>query len=425
MSTRQISVQVLAMGSRGDVQPFVALATGLAAAGLDVGITVPQDLAPMAAAHGLRTSTFPVDVRQASGEGTGLEWQAEGSRGLLQEGKLLGALLAELSGPIADGVLASGDAELVISGAMTYEAASVATRARGQRHIVGMLAPTTPGRRGSSTVYAPLPGATSGLNKVASMAMAAGAYSVFRQTSEPVREHLGVPGGSFRDYLRTAYSTPAMLACSPAIVPPDPAWGPQLRPTGYWTLPTDDAWTPPAELVEFLGAGEPPVYLGFGSMMSRDPRTTTSIMLRALERSGRRGLVHSGWTGLASGDLPDTVATVDDVPHEWLFPRVAAVVHHGGAGTTAAAARAGVPQLVVPHVADQPYWGRRVAQLGIGPDPIKRHALDVDNLVGGIRRMTTDPSVRTLAADLGEIVRREDGVAAAVDLVTDYLGFTR
>lgn len=413
------------MGSRGDVQPFVALSVALASAGFDVGITVPQDLAPAAAARGLRTSTFPIDVRQASGEGTGLEWQAEGSRGLRQEGKLLGALLADLAEPISEGVLASGDVDLVISGAMTYEAASVATGARRQRHIVGMLAPTTPGRRGSSTVYSVLPGADSALNKAGSLAMAAGAYSVFRQTADPVRAQLGLPAENFRDYLRTAYATPAMLACSPAVVPPDPAWGPQLRPTGYWTLPVEDAWSPPDELLEFLEAGEPPVYLGFGSMMSRDPQATTRIMLDALARTGRRGLVHSGWTGLAAADLPETVAIVDEVPHEWLFPRVAAVVHHGGAGTTAAAVRAGVPQLVVPHVADQPYWGRRVAQLGIGPEPIKRHNLDVDNLTAGIRRMTTDPSVRTLAADLGEIVRREDGIATAVEMVSGYLEVTR
>ncbi|TQL49488.1 glycosyltransferase [Ornithinicoccus hortensis] len=422
MNRRSPSVQVLAMGSRGDVQPFVALGIALAAGGLDVGITVPQDLAPTAAAHGLRTSTFPVDIRQASGEGTGLDWQADGSRGLRQEGKLLGALLAELAEPISEGVLAAGDADLVISGAMTYEAASIATRARGQRHIVGMLSPTTPGRKGSSTVYSVIPGAASTLNKATSMAMAAGAYSLFRQTADPVRARLGLPAGSFRDYLRTAYATPAMLACSPAIVPPDPAWGPQLKPTGAWFLPPDDSWVPPAELVDFLEAGEPPIYLGFGSMMSRDPRATTEIMLEALARTGRRGLIHSGWTGLATGDLPDTVALVGDVPHEWLFPRMSAVVHHGGAGTTAAAVRAGVPQLVVPHVVDQPYWGRRVAQLGIGPEPIKRHELDARRLAAGIERMITDPSVRTLAADLGAIVRREDGVATAVAMVRNYLG---
>lgn len=424
VNPRPTRISVLAMGSRGDVQPFVALASGLSAAGMDVGITVPQDLVPIAASRGLRTETFGVDVQQASGKGAGLEWQAEGSRSLRQEGKLLKEMLAQLAEPIAEGVLDTSEhADLVISGAMTFDAASVATRARGQRHIVGMLAPTSPGRRGSSTVYAALPGTTTALNKAASTLAAAAAYSVFNQPANIVGERLGLPTRSLREYLHTAYATPSLLACSPAIVPPDSSWGEQLRATGYWVLPTT-GWQPPKELVEFLDSGAPPVYLGFGSMMSRNPGDTTRIILDALDRTSQRGLVSTGWTGLRADDLPDTVALVDDVPHEWLFPRVSAVVHHGGAGTTAAAVRAGVPQLVVPHVGDQPYWGRRVTQLGLGPAPIKRHDLEVARLAARMRRMTTDARMRKRAADLGAIVRSEDGVATAVELIAGYVGAT-
>jgi UDP:flavonoid glycosyltransferase YjiC (YdhE family) len=174
--------------------------------------------------------------------------------------------------------------------------------------------------------------------------------------------------------------------------------------------------------VKFLAAGPPPVYLGFGSMRSRDPVATTRILLDALERSGQRGLLSSGWSGLSSDDLPESVALVGDVPHEWLLPQTAAVVHHGGAGTTGAAVRAGVPQLAVPHVGDQPYWGRRVAQLGIGPAPVRRHELATDRLADLIGQMTSDVRMRARAAEIGVAVRAEDGVAVAVEQLSAYLG---
>ena len=419
MSTRRVAV--LAMGSRGDVQPFVALGVGLAKAGHDVEITVPDDLVSMAASHGLRTRGFGIDVRQASGEDVGVEWQSEGSRGLGHEARLLRRVIEVLAEPIADGVLWSGaDADLVISGAMTFHPAAVAARERGQAHVIGMLAPTTPGRKGSSTVYAPFPGRTTSVNRRAALLAAAAAHTVFRRPTDLVRDRLGRPGGGLRDYLRTAYSTPTLLACSPLLVPPDESWGPQLRTTGAWTLPRQ-GWQPSQELADFLAAGDAPVYVGFGSMRTRSPRETTDMVLEALDRSGARGLVGAGWAGLTTADLPPSVALVDDVPHDWLFPQVAAVVHHGGAGTVHTAARAGVPQLVIPHVADQPYWGQRVARLGLGPDPVPRHDLDVATLTAGIERLFGDESLSRAARGAGAAMAREDGVGEAVRLISAHL----
>lgn len=415
-------IALLAMGSRGDVQPLLALGLGLAAAGFEVQVTVPRDLVPMVTERGLSAAAFDVDVRAAAGEGVGLEWQAEGSRGLRREAGLLRDVAHAMAEPVATGVLDTTEgADLVVSGALTFGAAVASTRHRGQRHVLALLAPTAPARRGTSTAFAALPDRSSVVNQLSSMAVAAGAYAIFKPGSDLVRQRLGMPPGSLRDYLRTAYATPALLACSPAVVPPDPAWGAQLRPTGYWLLPPPPGWTPPPDLVEFLAAGPAPVYLGFGSMMSRDPAATTRILLEALEASGRRGLLSSGWSGLSADDLPASVALVGDVPHEWLLPQTAAVVHHGGAGTTAAAVHAGVPQLVVPHVGDQPYWGRRVVQLGIGPRPVKRHELAPGPLTGLIRQLTGDPALRARAAELAEVVRGEDGVVTAVDLLSAYL----
>jgi UDP:flavonoid glycosyltransferase YjiC (YdhE family) len=169
---------------------------------------------------------------------------------------------------------------------------------------------------------------------------------------------------------------------------------------------------------------ERPVYLGFGSMATSDPEGVVRTFVETVERLGRRGVISAGWARLHSRDLPDSVLPIGEVPHRWLFPRMAAVVHHGGAGTTAAAFRAGVPQVVVPHIADQPYWGRRVHELGVGPPPVRRKDLGVDGLVGALE-VALRPEARSAAYALGERIRAEDGVGEAVRLLSAAPGWHR
>jgi UDP:flavonoid glycosyltransferase YjiC (YdhE family) len=168
--------------------------------------------------------------------------------------------------------------------------------------------------------------------------------------------------------------------------------------------------------VDFLQSGPPPVYIGFGSMAGRDPERRAEIALEALKRSGQRGVLLTGWGGLQPRDLPDDVYAVDSVPHDWLFPQMAAVVHHGGAGTTAAGLRAGTPTVIVPFFGDQPFWGRRVAELGVGPAPIPQKQLSVERLAAAIRTAAGDPAMRARAQELGRRIRQEDGVARAVEV---------
>jgi UDP:flavonoid glycosyltransferase YjiC (YdhE family) len=212
---------------------------------------------------------------------------------------------------------------------------------------------------------------------------------------------------------------------SPHVIPPPPDWGADTHVTGYWFLDPPSGWTPPPALHEFLAAGPPPVYVGFGSMSSRNPQATAKLVLDALGAAGQRAVLLAGWSGLRPADLPDSVLMVDSVPFAWLFPRMAAVVHHGGAGTTAAGLRAGVPSIVVPFFGDQPYWGRRVAELGVGPAPIPRKRLTVEVLAGAIDRAVTDPVLRRRAAELGVRIRVEDGVARAVGVVSTLAGGSR
>src|SRR5205807_2467372 len=149
---------------------------------------------------------------------------------------------------------------------------------------------------------------------------------------------------------------------------------------------------------------------GFGSMTARDPAELAVVVVEALRRAGRRGVLQAGWAGLDAPALGDDALAIGEAPHEWLFPRVAAVVHHGGAGTTGAGLRAGRPSVLVPFFADQPFWGWRVAALGAGPAPVPRGEMRAERLAAAIRAATEDERIRQRAEALGAAIRAEDGV---------------
>jgi sterol 3beta-glucosyltransferase len=176
-------------------------------------------------------------------------------------------------------------------------------------------------------------------------------------------------------------------------------------------------WEPPKDLMDYLRAGPPPVYIGFGSMVNSSPEKTTDLVLQALARSGQRGVLSSGWGGLIKSSLPETVFMTGSIPFSWLFPKLAAVVHHGGAGTTSMGLWAGVPSIVIPFMGDQPFWGQRVYELGVGPKPIPRQRLTVNLLAESIHCAVTDKAIQERATSLGERIRAENGVAQAVAII--------
>jgi sterol 3beta-glucosyltransferase len=210
---------------------------------------------------------------------------------------------------------------------------------------------------------------------------------------------------------------PVLHGYSELIWPRPPDWPDNAYVTGYWFLDHPEDWQPPAELSAFLDAGEAPVYVGFGSMSGQNPKRLAKIVLGALQKANVRGILATGWGGLEAGSLPDTIFKIDSVPHDWLFPRVAAVVHHGGAGTTAAGLRAGRPTVICPYVIDQPYWGARVHALGAGSKPIPQKKLTAQNLASAIRDVLSTPSIRHNAEVLGQTMGREDGIGNAIRLI--------
>ena len=214
---------------------------------------------------------------------------------------------------------------------------------------------------------------------------------------------------------------PVLNGWSRHVLPRPPDWDPWLEVTGYWFLDHPENWRPPPGLDDFIEAGPPPVSVGFGSMTGGGAEKLTDIVVRALRRVGRRGVLVSGFGGFSDVDLPHEFFKVEEVPYDWLFPRVAATVHHGGAGTTALSLRAGTPTVVVPFFTDQSFWGARVAGLGVGPRPIPRAKLSVELLAEALRRATNDPGMRERARLLGEKIRAEDGVGLAVEAFHRHL----
>lgn len=203
---------------------------------------------------------------------------------------------------------------------------------------------------------------------------------------------------------------------SPGLIPKPADWGPEIDIAGFVFLDLASSFQPPETLVEFLDAGEPPVYIGFGSIVVDDPDKFTALIFKAVEKAGVRALVSKGWGGLGDeGNTPENIYMLDNTPHDWLFPRVSAVVHHGGAGTTAIGLKCGKPTMIVPFFGDQPFWGAMVANAGAGAQqPIPYKHLSIDALAEGIKQCLS-PEAKAAAEKIAAAIAAEgDGARNAV-----------
>ena len=247
-------------------------------------------------------------------------------------------------------------------------------------------------------------------------------WQAFRRDVDAFRrEALGVGRAPFfGPSERIGDRPPTLLGYSNVLIPRPPDWPDHVRATGAWLLDPPPSFVPEPRLVDFLGAGPPPVYVGFGSMTAPHPERMTQALLGALRRARCRAVLSTGWGGFSEAHAGDDVLFIGDVPHAWLFPRVSAVVHHGGAGTTAEALRAGVPQLVVPFLADQPFWGHHVARAGVGPAPVPIGAFSSAALADALLRMRA-PRMRTTAQHFARLVNAERGAEEAVEVMERLL----
>jgi UDP:flavonoid glycosyltransferase YjiC (YdhE family) len=413
-----MKIVIFALGSRGDVQPYVALGAGLRAAGHAVRLLAPTDFRALVTDHGLEFAALG-----GSSEAVARELQH-----LVEQGQTLKvfscqARLAEeqAHAAAAHGLAAAQDADRIVAGLGGLFVAWSLAQKLGVPLVQAHLVPFSPTRNFSSVLAPPIPASplAGWVNALSHRVAEQMMWQMFRSADARARtEVLGLPPAPFWgpfDALRD--SRPILYGYSAHALPRPRDWPDDIHVTGYWFLGPPAGWEPPADLVRFLDAGPPPVYIGFGSMPSSRPEEAAAMAVQALTRVGRRGVLYGGWGGLRPEQLPEHVHVTGAVPHSWLFPRMAAVVHHGGVGTTAAGLAAGVPAVVTPFFGDQPFWGQRVCELGVGPRPIARRHLTVDSLAEAIRVATTDAAMQARAAELGKRIRAEDGVERAVALI--------
>jgi UDP:flavonoid glycosyltransferase YjiC (YdhE family) len=409
-------ITLIASGTRGDVQPAIALGTALRDAGYRVRLVAGAGFRAWIEAHGLEAAPSRVDMQAIMASPAGRAWVEHGHDQRRQL-RFMRELLAEHADTmIADAAEASEDADLVLSG-FTSDAYALAIGER--RGIPVASLPLQPAqlatRDGRAMAAAPFPNRVSVVNRwFGRLILEPFPWRMYGEAVNRFRRSIGLAAQTGAEHLAQRRAMPTLHGMSRHVVPLPADWPATCHVTGYWFLDEEPGWTPPPELERFLDAGPPPVVLGFGSMTGGDADATAALVLDAVARAECRAILLAGWSGLDPAGLPPTILGLEEAPHGWLFPRTAAVVHHGGAGTTAAAFRAGVPQVVVPHMADQPYWGRRVHALGAGPKPLPRHRLTADGLAAAIRAATTYGSIGERATALATAIAGEDGRAEAV-----------
>ena len=411
-------IVVFTVGTQGDARPFAALGRGLAARGHRVTIATAAHHAPLVSGAGLVHAEIPSDFLELMVR----EQAAMDSGSQLRLGRRVMRALADWAPEWARrGRALAADADLVIgSGSGTTLAASVA-ELHGLPSVQAQFMPLTPSRAFPPVWPPPRGAATGTLRGMTNLASArAVRMLVWRLQADAVdalRGELGLAPYPWRGPWslpgrRTLYAYSRHLLPQPADWPCE-----TIRVTGSWFLDQGADWTPPPDLAAFLAAGPKPIYVGFGSMLTGQAAALSRIVLEAVRRSGERAVIAGGWGALDAGSLNETsgdVLFIDGAPHDWLFPRVRLAVHHGGSGTTAAAARAGVPQVIVPFTADQPFWSWCLHAIGLNPVRLERKTLDADRLAQAIRS-ALDGSARTLAARLGPLIEAEDGVGNAID----------
>lgn len=207
---------------------------------------------------------------------------------------------------------------------------------------------------------------------------------------------------------------------SQTLIPKPSDWDEHLNITGFSFLPLASSYTPPKDLLDFLEAGPPPIYIGFGSIVVKDPQALTNMILKAVELAGVRAIVSKGWGGVGVGEVPDNVYLIGNCPHDWLFQRVSVVVHHGGAGTTAAGIAAGRPTVIVPFFGDQPFWGQMMARAGAGPVSVPYKELTAEILADSIK-FALKPEVQDVAKDMAIQIGEEDGAGGTAQDIQDRL----
>jgi vancomycin aglycone glucosyltransferase len=404
-----------AFGTRGDVQPLIALALGLVQRNHRVTLVAPPDFAEEAGAFGIPFVPMGLSIR-----------------GMLQEHrdklganpfKIIHAIRRDAARDIGHQFEAVREAargaDAIIGAGIMWAAASVA-QAFDRPYWYIAYAPEAFESDHYPPMFIPFGGMPRWANRWGWKLFAALIEWVVRAPINRQRALLGL--GPVKATIPLTFDeSRALLGADPELAPWPPDVDGAAPPSGWLALPDRRDLSP--RLEAFLDEGSPPIYFGFGSMTDPDPARTTRILLEAARAVNRRAVISTGWAGLGENhSLGEDALVIGAVPHQKLFSRVVAVVHHGGAGTTHAAARAGVPQVIVPHILDQYSWARRVAHLGLGPPPLPRGQLSAARLIARLQCCLANRDMSRRAMELAARIDGRDGVANIVGFIERQLG---
>jgi sterol 3beta-glucosyltransferase len=410
------------VGTRGDAQPYVALGAELIRRGHRVTMATHDDHRALAESRGLGFRSVSGSFRAVVETPAGRAWLESSD----SPTRYVSAFRACFE-PLVDAWLADFDAALADCDAVLAHSFAMGALVAGSRRKLPMalLSPFAVVPSGEHSLL--------GLPRIPLL----GPWlerTLFRKFFDDVWTvaHAGIarylaqhgerpPAGSYRASL-LARGVRHLHLASPAIFPRPTDWPECAEVTGFCFLDALPTWKPPARLAEFLAEGPPPIYIGFGSMTGMAPAALSALTRKAVEAAKVRAVVGMGWGGIEGLEGSERLCVVEDVPHDWLMPRVAAAVHHAGAGTTAAVLRAGKPSFGVPFFGDQPWWSSRLARLGTGPAPIPKRRLTAERLTEAIVAVTSVDAYRARAGALGETIRAERGVEVTADRALAALG---
>jgi len=416
-----MKITILTYGSRGDVQPFLPLALGLMARGHLVKLAAPFRFQALVEQYGIRFVALAGEPEELS-------------RRFNDAGNNVFRIISGMMDYVIDiGVdvlrqteTACEDADLIVHTFLHALGAHTFARERGIPDIHIQTFPMfTPTGDYPNVTLTDLK--LRGLNRLTHILAEKISRGGGRLGFAQIRRRAGLPKRKLYwpfDKDPAHPRTPILCAWSPSVIPPSSDWPPHVHVPGWYFFDANVTYTPSAELQKFLQDGGPPICVSFGSMVNRNVKEIDRVMREALQRTGNRGIILSGWSQLENNSSKN-ILYLDAVSHDWLLPQCKMIVHHGGAGTTSAGLRAGIPNIVVPFTVDQPFWGRRVHAIGAGPAPIAVKKLSTEKLMHAILEAETDTR-RKRAAKIGRKIHSENGVRVAVQLIekhyNDYRG---
>jgi sterol 3beta-glucosyltransferase len=409
-----VRVLIATVGSRGDVAPFTGLGRALQAAGHQVTVATYGMFAGLVSNAGLGFRALPGDPRLLEAA----RWQ-RGGTGPLGAARLT-RLIAGHMREVHAGVLEATrqDVDVLLAVNLVAIGGFHIAQGLGIPSMGLVLAPVNPTREFAPSVLTARSLGHRG-NLAAGQVLVALGSPMLGGPVGDLRAELGLPRISRREAVfgqQDAVRWPVFHGFSPSVVPRPADWRAGIEVAGYWWPASPTAWQPPAALEEFLAAGPPPVFIGIGSMTPCDAGRLAGLAGQAGRAAGARMVIQQLQPGSPDAEpLPSgTSILLGEVPHDWLFPRMAAVIHHAGAGTTAAGLRAGVPGVGVPMLGDQPFWAARLAALGCGPPPIPYRRLTFRRLTAAIRDVANRPYYREQARAVAAKLASEDGAAPVI-----------